>query len=127
MKQRSIGRRAGKQRGFLETGRYAQGVRVQLPVLTVTGAKPGPTGVIMAGMHGRELNGIVAIAQVFEALNPARMRGTVHFLPVMNPVGVRTHAQDYPTEKSRYRPIKFARSMNMDCVWQGEEDRKSVV
>jgi predicted deacylase len=74
----------------------------------------------MAGMHGRELNGIAAIAQVFEALDPARMKGTAHFLPVMNPAGVRAHAQDYPTEKDRYRPIKFSISMNMDRVWRTE-------
>lgn len=117
MKRQTIARRPGKQRGFVETARCAQGVRAQLPVLTVTGARPGPTGVITAAMHGRELNGIAAIAQVFDALNPAQMKGTVHFLPVLNPIGVRTHAQDYPTEKDRYRPIRFSLDMNIDRVW----------
>jgi predicted deacylase len=120
MRHGTTGRRAGKQRGFLETGKYEQGVRAQLPLLTVRGAKPGPTGVIMAGQHGRELNGIAAIAEVFATLNPARMKGTVHFLPVMNPVGIRSHAQDYPTEKSRYRPIKFSLAMNMNNTWLGD-------
>lgn len=52
----TVRRSAGKARSFLETRRYAQGVRAQLPVLTVTGARRGPLAVVMACQHGRELH-----------------------------------------------------------------------
>ncbi len=52
--------KSGKRRELLETTRGAQGVRVQIPVLTVTGARPGPRGVILAGQHGRDRTGAAA-------------------------------------------------------------------
>ena len=116
----ATGRSPGKSRSVLEAARGAQGVRAQVPVLTVSGARPGPTAVIMAGQHGRELNGIAAIEQVFESLDPARMKGTVVFLPVMNPVAIRMHQQDYPTEAGRYRPIGASLNMNMNRAWSRE-------
>ena len=117
--QRKLRRSPGKARAFLETREYAQGVKARLPVLTVTGHKSGPLAVIMACQHGRELNGIAAIERAFAALDPAGVAGTVVFLPVMNPVGVRIHSQDYPTEKPRYRPTGVALSMNLIRAWPG--------
>ncbi len=117
-------RHPGKNRSLLEAARAAQGVRAQIPVLTVTGAKAGPTAVIMAGQHGRELNGIAAIEQVFESLDPARLKGTVVFLPVMNPVAIRMHEQDFPTEAGRYRPIRASVNMNMNRAWSLEGMRE---
>lgn len=123
MKQRRVESRPGTYRSALETERFAQGIRAQVPVLTVVGARPGPLAVIMAAQHGRELNGIAAIERVFESLRPADLVGTAVFLPVMNPVAVRMHAQDYPTEKPRYRPCGTTLNMNLNRCWrrgQGE-------
>lgn len=119
---KSISRQSpGKSRSFLETRRYAQGVKAQIPVLTVTGARRGPLAVVMACQHGRELNGIAAIERAFTRLRPADLSGRVVFLPVMNPVAARMHVQDYPTEKSRYRPTNIRMNMNMNRSWPGGE------
>jgi uncharacterized protein len=107
----------GKTRAFLETRRFAQGAKAQIPVLTVTGKTPGPLAVIMAGQHGRELNGIAAIERAFTQLRPADLRGTVVFLPVMNPLAVRIHSQEFPTEKARYRPARMHFNVNMHASW----------
>ena len=117
MKQAQQRVKAGKYRSFLETRYYAQGVKVALPVLTVKGSKSGKMAVIMACQHGRELNGIAAIERVFRQLNPRKLKGTVVFLPVMNPIGARIHAQDYPLEQTRYRKINIVTKMNMNRVW----------
>ena len=108
----------GKHRSFLETRRYAQGLKAAIPVLTATGIRPGPLAVIMACQHGRELNGIAAIERVWSRLDPKKMKGTAVFLPVMNPVAVRMHEQDYPTEQYRYRPAGFAMNMNINRQWR---------
>lgn len=115
----TVKRSPGKVRSFLETRQYAQGVKAQLPVLTVTGARRGPLAVIMACQHGRELNGMAAIERAFTRLRPADLSGTVVFLPVMNPVAVRAQIQDYPTEKARYRPVSISLNMNMNRSWSG--------
>ncbi len=116
---------AGKTRSILETGRYAQGVKVALPVLTVTGAHAGPLAVILACHHGRELNGIASIERVFARLDPDAVSGTVVFLPVLNPVGARIHGQDYPTEKMRYRKTGAGQIMDIHRAY-GEESAAST-
>jgi predicted deacylase len=110
----------GKFRQRIETKRAAQGIRAQIPVLTVTGRRPGPTAAIMAAQHGRELNGIAVIEKVFEQLDPENLSGTVLFFPVMNPVGVRMHQHDYPTEEYRYRPTGIKSLLNMNRAWSKE-------
>jgi uncharacterized protein len=121
--KQGAGTKAGKQRSFLEVEAWSQGIKVRLPVLTVKGASPGPLAVIMAGQHGRELNGIAAIEKVFTELNPKKLRGKVVFLPVMNPLSVLSRRQDFPMEEFRYRKVYLergggcTRAYNMDRCW----------
>ena len=99
--------KAGKHRSFLRTRRYVHGVRTSLPVLTVKGGQARPLAVIMAGQHGSELNGIASIERVFRQLNPQKLKGTVVFLPIMNPIGVHAHIEHYP----------IGEPYNMNRVW----------
>jgi predicted deacylase len=57
----------------------------QLPVLIVRGLHPGPTAMLVAGVHGDEFEGIAALPQLIAGLDPAGIRGTVLALPVCNP------------------------------------------
>lgn len=117
---------AGKKRSFLEVGKWSQGVKARLPVLTVRGVSSGPLAVITAGQHGRELNGIAAIEKVFTELDPRKLKGMVVFLPVMNPVSVLSRRQDFPVEEFRYRKVYYDRTVastlayNMDRCWIGK-------
>ncbi len=58
-----------------------------LPALTVhraVGLKPGPHLLITGGVHGDEYEGPTAATQFFEALDPAKLVGTVTVIPVVN-------------------------------------------
>jgi len=123
MAQKKSSCKPGKERSFLEVKTWSQGIRARLPVLKVTGASAGPLAVITAGQHGRELNGIAAIERAFNGINPEKLKGTVVFLPVMNPVAVLSRRQDFPMEEFRYRKVYLDRSggktlaYNMDRCW----------
>lgn len=95
--------RSSKKRSFLELPGYTGGIRLRLPLLTVKGRRSGPHLLCMAGQHGREICGIAAIEEVFRKLRPALLRGTVTFLPVLNPPAVLSGRQDFPREEQRYR------------------------
>lgn len=117
-------RHAEKTRSFLDIdGDDLQGVRPRLPLLRIRGARPGPLAVCMAAQHGRELNGIVALAQAFDAIDPDTVSGDIVFLPVMNPPAVRMRRQDYPFEDDRYRHAAPAGS-NMNRTWCVEDRRR---
>ncbi len=111
-------RKAGKWRGFLETKKFAQGIKVRLPVLTIIGVRPGPFVLIISSQHGREINGIAAIEKVWNNLHPEKIRGRIVFLPVMNPLAVRMRSQDFPVEQPRYRPTGIDGCLyNMNRKW----------
>ncbi len=74
----------GKRSFFLELGRPGSGEQFGLPVLWANGAKPGQTLVVIAGVHGDELEGVQAIHDVFRELDPSEMSGRVIAVPVVN-------------------------------------------
>lgn len=73
-----------KARFWLDIAPRAAGGTWRLPLMTVTGASEGPTLLVMAGVHGDEYEGIVAIPRLFGGIQPADLRGRLLMLPVCN-------------------------------------------
>ena len=67
-----------------------------VPLEIVHGKHPGPVLLICAAIHGDELNGIEIVNQVLSRVNPARLKGTLVAVPVVNVFGF--------INKSRYLP-----------------------
>ncbi|MGH2456328.1 MAG: succinylglutamate desuccinylase/aspartoacylase family protein [Candidatus Limnocylindria bacterium] len=65
-------------------GELADGSEVGLPVVTIGGARPGPTLYLQAGIHGDELTGIAICRQALSGLDPATVSGVVVAVPVAN-------------------------------------------
>jgi predicted deacylase len=65
-------------------GEFADGGEVSLPVVTIGGARPGPTIYLQAGIHGDELTGIAICREALTGLDPATIAGTVVAIPVAN-------------------------------------------
>ncbi|MHB1022217.1 MAG: succinylglutamate desuccinylase/aspartoacylase family protein [Acidobacteriaceae bacterium] len=58
---------------------------IALPVLLAVGAATGKTLVVTANIHGDEYEGVRAILEVFDDLDPSRMTGNLIAVPVANP------------------------------------------
>lgn len=108
-----------KETFSIEIPDFHQGIKCRLPVLRLCGGKSGALIVVMAGQHGRELNGIGAIAKSFEKLPEKSFSGEVVFLPVMNPIAVRTRLQDFPLELPNRNMTNFE---NMNRLWKKNKD-----
>src|SRR5436309_478618 len=73
-----------KRRIHLLVDQLPSGQPLSFPTLVVRGQQPGPTLLVNAATHGDEYEGIVAIQDLFEQLNPAALRGTFCGIPVLN-------------------------------------------
>lgn len=86
--------RAGTKESFnLHLGEQPNGAPYLLPVMTVNGAKDGPTLFINAAMHGDEILGIEAVRQAWKILDPATLTGRLVMIPMANHVGVATRTR----------------------------------
>lgn len=54
------------------------------PVTTITGAEPGPTLFVGAGVHGGEYPAVETVIRLGTRLNAAEISGTVVLMPVLN-------------------------------------------
>jgi hypothetical protein len=54
------------------------------PVISVTGAKPGPVLFVNAGVHGGEYPAIEAVIRLSKTLDPKKISGSVILMPALN-------------------------------------------
>src|SRR5438094_500240 len=69
----------------LEIVGLGDGSTLRVPVNVLFGAKSGPCLVLVAGIHGDEAEGILALAELWEELDVAAISGRVVIVPVANP------------------------------------------
>jgi len=60
------------------------------PVISITGARPGPVLFVNAGVHGGEYPAVEAVIRLSNTLDPKKIAGTVILMPVMNLPAFRT-------------------------------------
>lgn len=95
----------------LEICALADGGSVSLTLLAVVGAKPGPTFVVTAGVHGDEYEGVHAILKSYRNLNPADVRGSWLAVPVANPPAYNAVSRSSPID-----------AMNLARIFPGDAD-----
>jgi uncharacterized protein len=76
---------------------------VTLPVHVLHGARPGPTMFVSAAIHGDELNGVEIIRRLLRSLDPARISGTLLFVPVVNVFGFISRSRYLPDRRDLNR------------------------
>ena len=76
--------RGVKQSLWLDITADTDGGNWRLPLLSVTGEGEGPTLLVIAGVHGDEYEGIAALPQLFAAIEPQHLRGSLLMMPVCN-------------------------------------------
>ncbi len=67
-------------------------------MFVVRGRASGPPAAVTAGVHGDEYEGVAAVGDLTNALDPVTLRGTLILVPVANPTafaaGTRTNPED---------------------------------
>ena len=73
--------------GYLEVAKSRSGLSPDIPVHLFAGVEPGPTLLAQGAIHGSEIIGTMAILNLIKKLDPARIKGNVIAVPVVNRVG----------------------------------------
>ena len=91
----------------LAAGAMADGTDLALPVLIVSGASRAPRLVCVAGIHGNEPEGITALLELWDEIEPDDVAGTLVLVPVANPPAFRAGERrnpDDPLDMNRIFP-----------------------
>ncbi|RYU81637.1 succinylglutamate desuccinylase/aspartoacylase family protein [Hymenobacter persicinus] len=83
----------------LVISRLPSGTVIDVPVHVFRSTVPGPTVLLMAGMHGDEVNGIETIRRLIrrDLLRP--LRGTIIAIPILNIYGFLNFSREVPDGK----------------------------
>jgi predicted deacylase len=76
------------------------GNEIALPVEVIVGRSHSPRVVLVSGVHGDELEGILALHRLCRELVPQDLNGTVVVIPVANPVALSAGSRLIPIDAS---------------------------
>src|SRR5262249_49935572 len=76
----------------------ASGAWVTVPVKVLIGTGARPRVVAVAGIHGDEAEGMLALLDFWATCEPADLHGTVVLVPVANPMAMAAHARRSPID-----------------------------
>ena len=69
---------------LIVTRRHKSGEMIEIPVACVTGPEPGPTFVVMSGMHAGEYSGVLAAQRLVRSVRPEDIKGRLIVIPVIS-------------------------------------------
>ena len=95
----------------LDVCELAGGDMLRLPMLVVRGANPGPTIVVLGGVHGDEYEGPYAVRQLYRSLDPTEMSGTFVGISQTNPPAFATGTRTSPID-----------GVNLARIFPGDEN-----
>ena len=81
----------------------------EVPVLTFTAPKAGPTVLVTANVHGDEATGVGVVHELAGRLERLLLRGTVQLYPTMNPEGLIQRSRTVPAD-----------GRDLNRVWPGD-------
>lgn len=100
-------------RGAIPALDMAGGVKVDIPVVVINGAEPGPTFWVNAAIHGDEPEGPLACALAAKRIDPAALRGAVVLVPCVNPMAFSAAERGNPLDTFAY---------DMNRIYPGRAD-----
>ena len=83
----------------LNISRLPSGTIIDIPVHVFRGAEDGPVLLLMAGMHGDEVNGVEIVRRMLRRKMLRPERGTVIAIPVLNIYGFLNFSREVPDGK----------------------------
>ncbi len=88
----------GRERFSIPVSTLASGYALSIPVLAITGTKPGPRIGVSAMIHGDELDGLLIVRKLWRTIEPAELSGSLWLMPVANPLAMEAVTRNTPID-----------------------------
>jgi len=91
----------GKQHGHLNLPAPEHGdstTQVRVPVCVINGGQPGPVACLLAGIHGDEYEGTLALHRLTRELEASEIHGCLILLPAINIHGLKSGQRHNPLD-----------------------------
>jgi len=83
----------------LQIGRLPTRTRIEVPVYISRAKTDGPTLLLLAGLHGDEINGVEILRRIIKQELHKPLKGTVICIPILNIFGFINHSRQVPDGK----------------------------
>ncbi|WP_181305967.1 succinylglutamate desuccinylase/aspartoacylase family protein [Rufibacter sp. XAAS-G3-1] len=83
----------------LNISKLPSGTQIDIPIHVFRAKEPGPVLLLMAGMHGDEVNGIESIRRMIRRRMLQPLRGSVLAVPILNIYGFLNFSREVPDGK----------------------------
>ena len=83
----------------LDIARLPSGTEIEIPIFVSRGKTPGPTLLLMAGLHGDEINSVDVVRKFLHDKSHMVDSGTVICIPVLNIFGFINYSREVPDGK----------------------------
>lgn len=80
----------------LDIARLHTHTKIEVPVIVERGKKPGPTLLLLAGIHGDEVNGVEIVRKIISQKFNKPTAGMVICVPVLNVFGFINQTREFP-------------------------------
>ncbi|MEX0811626.1 MAG: succinylglutamate desuccinylase/aspartoacylase family protein [Chitinophagales bacterium] len=87
----------------LEIAKLPSRTPISIPVFVNRSTEPGPSLLIMAGMHGDEINGVEIVRRIMKQNLHIPERGSIICIPILNVYGFISQARELPDGKDMNR------------------------
>ena len=87
----------------LDIARLHTHAKIEIPVIVDRGKEDGPNLLLMAGIHGNELNGVEIVRSLIASHHTRPKCGTVISIPVINVFGFLNQSREFPDGKDLNR------------------------
>jgi len=94
----------------LEVAKLHTRTTVKVPVIVERANEPGPVLLLLAGMHGDEVNGVGIVREIIEQKLNRPLRGTIICIPVFNVFGYLIEKREFPDGRDLNRMFPGAQN-----------------
>lgn len=89
-------------RGAIPVAELSAGTKIEMPVVVINGAKPGPVFWVNGAIHGDEPEGPMACQLAMKRIDPKKLSGAVIMVPVMNVLAFAAAERGNPLDTFSY-------------------------